>query len=63
MGKLLTDFSIQFLVKNLPAGRYGIYRNGHIIAAQDVNDDSKTVEVFVEVGAEETDIVLLKSTY
>ncbi|CAG5179188.1 uncharacterized protein ALTATR162_LOCUS9077 [Alternaria atra] len=55
--------TIQFLVKNLPAGRYGIYRNGLIIAAQDVNDDSKTVEVFVEVGAEETDIVLLKSAY
>jgi hypothetical protein len=53
--------SVRLLVKNLPAGRYGIYRNGHITEAQDVNDGSHKVEIVIEVGAEETDIVLLKS--
>ena len=61
MGKLLMISSVRFLVTNLPTGRYGIYRNGHVTDIQHANGDSKTVEVFVEVGVEEVDIVLLKS--
>ncbi|GIZ45999.1 hypothetical protein CKM354_000914200 [Cercospora kikuchii] len=51
----------RFLVKNLPIGRYGAYRDEKLVEEQNVDGDSETLKAVVDVGPEETDLVILKS--
>ncbi|EKG20437.1 hypothetical protein MPH_02247 [Macrophomina phaseolina MS6] len=52
--------TIRVLVRNLPVGHYGVYKNEILSGTLEVADSSDPVHVAVEVGAEETDLVLLK---
>ncbi|PPJ60494.1 hypothetical protein CBER1_03221 [Cercospora berteroae] len=44
---------VQLQVKNLPAGRYGTYRDGKLVREQDLDDISKTLEMVIEVWNEQ----------
>lgn len=62
MSQTLTLSSVQLQVKNLPAGRYGTYRDGKLREKQDLGGDSKTLQVSLEVGPEEADLMIVKSS-
>lgn len=53
--------TVELCIRNLPAGEYGIYRNGLLFNTQIVPGDGTTIDMPFEVGAEETDIVLFRA--
>lgn len=50
---------VELRVQNLPTGLYGVYQSGHLTQCQHVQK-GEVVEVSVEVGGDEVDVVLVQ---
>ncbi|KAF4536480.1 uncharacterized protein LTHEOB_2241 [Lasiodiplodia theobromae] len=48
-------------IRNLPIGQYGVYKNGFLVDTLYVSGENISLEVAIDVGAQETDLVLLKA--
>ena len=58
-----SNVSIKPVIRNLPAGRYGVYVNGGLRDVAVTHDLSNEIEVDLDVGQEDVDLVVMRASH